>query len=84
MRFVLATVAILCSHTQTPQADWARKRKSSVDKPVHLIFDAIHHYDENGLENHDEEPARIRDVHALEVSFITEWVAQFHEAKGKQ
>ncbi|WOO84920.1 putative extracellular serine carboxypeptidase [Vanrija pseudolonga] len=70
--------------TMTPQADWARKRKSSVDKPVHLIFDAIHHYDENGLENHDEEPARIRDVHELEVSFITEWVAQFHEAKGKQ
>ncbi|WVW79480.1 hypothetical protein I302_101449 [Kwoniella bestiolae CBS 10118] len=67
----------------TPQSDWAPRRKSSVNRPVHLIFDGVHHYDENGLEDHTEEPPRIKDVHALEVSFIQEWIAQFHEQKGR-
>ncbi|WVQ93094.1 hypothetical protein IAU59_000158 [Kwoniella sp. CBS 9459] len=65
----------------TPQSDWAPKRSSSVSKPVHLIFDGVHHYDENGLEDHSEEPFRIRDVHELEKSFVSEWVAQFAEQK---
>ncbi|KAK1922604.1 serine carboxypeptidase S28-domain-containing protein [Papiliotrema laurentii] len=65
----------------TPQSDLAPKRTSSVNKPVHLIFNAIHHYDENGLKRHSDEPARIRDVHELEKNFVQEWVAQFHEQK---
>jgi hypothetical protein len=48
-----------------------------------LIVDGVHHYDENGLTDHTKEPSRIRDVHAFEVSFITEWIDQFKEAKGK-
>jgi hypothetical protein len=48
-----------------------------------LIVDGVHHYDENGLTDHSKEPSRIRDVHAFEVSFITEWIDQFKEAKGK-
>lgn len=36
---------------------------------------------QNGLANHLKEPARIRDVHELEVEFVTEWVAQFAERK---
>jgi hypothetical protein len=27
------------------------------------------------------EPKRIRDVHAFEINFITEWIAQFHQEK---
>lgn len=65
----------------TPQSDVAPKRKSSVNKPVHLIYDAIHHYDENGLKNHKKEPARIRDVHELEVLFVQEWLSQWKEHK---
>ncbi|OCF35690.1 serine carboxypeptidase [Kwoniella heveanensis BCC8398] len=34
----------------TPQSDWAPKRNSSVSKPVHLIFDGVHHYDEADLD----------------------------------
>ncbi|WRT69169.1 uncharacterized protein IL334_006153 [Kwoniella shivajii] len=66
----------------TPQSDWAPRRKSSVSKPVHLIFDGVHHYDENGLEDHSQEPHRIKDVHELEKSFVQEWVAQFKEERS--
>ena len=48
-----------------------------------LMADGVHHYDENGLTDHSKEPSRIRDVHAFEISFITEWIDQFKEAKGK-
>ncbi|WVQ63792.1 uncharacterized protein L199_001946 [Kwoniella botswanensis] len=65
----------------TPQSDWAPRRKSSVNRPVHLIFDGVHHYDENGLEDHSKEPPRIKDVHELEINFIQEWIAQFNEQK---
>ncbi|WWD06866.1 hypothetical protein V865_004963 [Kwoniella europaea PYCC6329] len=65
----------------TPQSDWAPRRKSSVNRPVHLIFDGVHHYDENGLEDHSKEPPRIKDVHELEINFIQEWTAQFNEQK---
>jgi hypothetical protein len=38
---------------------------------------------QNGLADHTQEPPRIRDVHELEKNFISEWIAQFHEGKGK-
>ncbi|WVQ81073.1 hypothetical protein IAT38_003195 [Cryptococcus sp. DSM 104549] len=65
----------------TPQSDAAPKRESTVNQPVHLIFNGVHHYDENGLANHSEEPARIRDVHEFEKLFISEWLAQWKERK---
>ncbi|WWC72992.1 uncharacterized protein I206_106956 [Kwoniella pini CBS 10737] len=68
----------------TPQSDWAPRRHSSVNKPVHLIYDGVHHYDENGLSDHTLEPSRIKDIHQLEINFIQEWVAQFNEEKAKR
>ncbi|WWC63922.1 uncharacterized protein I303_106527 [Kwoniella dejecticola CBS 10117] len=68
----------------TPQSDWAPRRKSSVNKPVHLIFDGVHHYDENGLADHTAEPPRIKDVHELEINFVQEWIAQFQEEKVRR
>jgi len=61
------------SLVSTPVLAWSEK----------LMVDGVHHYDENGLTDHSKEPSRIRDVHAFEVSFITEWIDQFKEAKGK-
>lgn len=49
-----------------------------------LMIDGVHHYDENGLTDHSKEPSRIRDVHEFEISFITEWIAQFKEAKKQK
>lgn len=48
---------------------------------MHLIYNAIHHYDENGLKNHDDEPGRIRDIHEFEVLFVKEWLSQWKERK---
>jgi hypothetical protein len=39
---------------------------------------------QNGLSDHSKEPTRIKDVHALEINFISEWIAQFKEEKGKK
>jgi hypothetical protein len=41
--------------------------------------DAIHHYDENGLADHSEEPARIIKVHAMEVEFIKAWLEEWKQ-----
>lgn len=44
-------------------------------------IDGVHHYDENGLNNHSHEPERIKEVHAFEVEFIKKWVKDFEKAK---
>ncbi|WVN88054.1 uncharacterized protein L203_103253 [Cryptococcus depauperatus CBS 7841] len=70
----------------TPQSDTAERRESTIQRPVHIIFDGVHHYDENGLKNHLEEPARIRDVHDFEKLFVSEWLLQWKErnVSGKE
>jgi hypothetical protein len=44
----------------------------------------VHHYDENGLAHHEDEPERIREVHALEVEFIKAWLAEWDTGKAKE
>lgn len=51
---------------------------------MHLVPEGIHHYDENGLYDHDKEPAQIRDVHALEINFVSEWLAEWNEQKKER
>jgi hypothetical protein len=65
----------------TPQSDYALKRKSSLNKPVIMIKDAVHHFDENGLKDPSEEPKRIRKVHQQEVEFVQSWVREWKEKK---
>lgn len=65
--------------TMTPQADWAPKRQSTSSRPRHIIPDAIHHYDENGLKDHSDEPSRIKRVHAMEVEFIQAWLKEWKQ-----
>jgi hypothetical protein len=51
-RPMVSCAYITCQLTrQTPQSDVAPKRTSSINKPVHLIHDAIHHYDEVRVSN---------------------------------
>ncbi|GHJ84782.1 hypothetical protein NliqN6_1184 [Naganishia liquefaciens] len=58
----------------TPQSDYAVKRNDTLLRPVKLIPDAVHHFDENGLLDPAEEPKRIRKVHAEEVQFVKSWL----------
>jgi len=36
---------------------------------------------QNGLADHSKEPARIRDIHELEINFVKEWLIQWEEEK---
>jgi len=54
-----------------------------MDKPVILIDDAVHHFDENGLANPSKEPKRIRQVHHKEIDFVKSWVREWKEHQDK-
>ncbi|KAI5450429.1 Serine carboxypeptidase S28 [Naganishia albida] len=65
----------------TPQSDYAVKRNDTLLRPVKLIPNAVHHFDENGLLDPSEEPKRIRRVHAEEVEFVKSWLEQWRRRK---
>jgi hypothetical protein len=65
----------------TPQSDYAVKRKSSLNKPVYMIEDAVHHFDENGLLDSAMEPKRIRAIHKKEIEFVKAWLREWDEQK---
>ncbi|KAJ7617733.1 peptidase S28 [Roridomyces roridus] len=46
-------------------------------RPFKLIPDAVHHYDENGLADHSQEPPAIQAIHSQEVEFVQGWLADF-------
>ncbi|KAF3767285.1 hypothetical protein M406DRAFT_61235 [Cryphonectria parasitica EP155] len=70
----------------TPLAIGLPERNSTTDEPVHLIPDAVHHWDENGLFPNETTatlpPATIKDVHADEVQFVKAWVEEWKQAKS--
>jgi hypothetical protein len=39
-----------------------------------VVIDAVHHYDEYGLRNIDDEPPEIRKIHGEMISFVMEWL----------
>lgn len=39
--------------------------------------EAVHHYDENGLVDHSQEPQQIAAIHSQEVEFVKTWLADF-------
>ena len=41
------------------------------------VEDAVHHYDENGLPDHTQEPPVIQTIHGQEVTFVKAWLADF-------
>ncbi|RXK38184.1 hypothetical protein M231_04558 [Tremella mesenterica] len=61
----------------TPQSDSAPTRVPTVNEPRRIIYNAVHHYDENGLSDHSLEPKEIKEVHAYEVDFVKQWVEEW-------
>lgn len=41
------------------------------------VKEGVHHWDENGLADHDEEPLDIQAIHYAEVEFVTAWLEEF-------
>jgi len=61
----------------TPHSAYADKRDDTILQPFKLIPGGVHHWDENGLEEHDEEPDFIRKLHHQEVAFVKAWLKDF-------
>lgn len=38
---------------------------------------AVHHWDEYGLSDLTQEPPEIQEIHAAEVAFVEEWLADW-------
>lgn len=43
-----------------------------------MILDGVHHYDEYGLADIDNEPAEIQQIHREEVEFVRRWLNDFN------
>ncbi|KAJ7213797.1 peptidase S28 [Mycena rebaudengoi] len=52
-------------------------REDTPLRPFKLIPNAVHHYDENGLADHSQEPPEIQAIHQQEVDFVKGWLADF-------
>lgn len=42
------------------------------------MVDAVHHWDENGLQDHSQEPPEIQKIHGEAVKFVQTWLEDFN------
>ncbi|GJJ09250.1 hypothetical protein Clacol_003472 [Clathrus columnatus] len=62
----------------TPESSYAnlRPREDTILRPFKLIPGAVHHWDENGLEDTSAEPPEIQAIHNAEIAFVQEWLKE--------
>ncbi|KAJ7597348.1 peptidase S28 [Mycena floridula] len=65
----------------TPHSQYANDRNDTVTRPFKLIPGAVHHWDEWGLKNIEDEPAEIRKIHKEMIGFVTEWLKDWKPPK---
>ncbi|EIN12709.1 peptidase S28 [Punctularia strigosozonata HHB-11173 SS5] len=58
----------------TPHSRYAAEREDTIERPFKLIPGGVHHYDEFGLRNIEEEPAEILKIHREMIRFVTAWL----------
>ncbi|KAF7314636.1 hypothetical protein MKEN_00937300 [Mycena kentingensis (nom. inval.)] len=58
----------------TPHSDYAFDREDTILQPFKLIPGGVHHWDEWGLLNLDEEPYEVRKIHEEMIHFVKEWL----------
>lgn len=58
----------------TPHSQYAEEREDTLIRPFKLIPNGVHHYDEYGLRNLEDEPEEIRKVHEEMIVFTMEWM----------
>ncbi len=66
----------------TPGSDYASVREDTILRPVRILEDAVHHYDENGLLDPSKEPERIQEIHRYEMEFVGSWIKDWHKAEA--
>ncbi|KAI5119050.1 hypothetical protein M0805_005916 [Coniferiporia weirii] len=65
----------------TPHSEYAAVRKDTILQPFKLIPDGVHHYDENGLENMNDEPFEILNIHKEIIGFVKEWLKDWETSR---
>ncbi|THH11148.1 hypothetical protein EW145_g846 [Phellinidium pouzarii] len=58
----------------TPHSQYAPDRLDTISQPFKLIPNGVHHYDENGLLNINDEPFEILNIHKEMIAFVKEWL----------
>lgn len=48
-----------------------------------FLLDGVHHFDENGLRNIEDEPPHIQKIHREIVGFVTEWLKDWKAPEKK-
>ncbi|KAI0084544.1 peptidase S28 [Irpex rosettiformis] len=61
----------------TAHSDIAKGRPDTIVRPFKLLSGTVHHWDENGLVDHSEEPPVIAAIHSQEVEFVKAWLADW-------
>ncbi|KAK1227719.1 Serine carboxypeptidase S28 [Marasmius sp. AFHP31] len=62
----------------TPHSQYyAKDRPDTIIQPFKLIPGAVHHWDENGLANINDEPPEIIKIHTEMIGFVKEWLKDF-------
>ncbi|KAH9987911.1 serine carboxypeptidase S28-domain-containing protein [Russula compacta] len=70
----------------TPHSNYggAVERDDTVLRPFKVIPGGVHHWDENGLKDHEREPEEIRKIHHEMVEFVKAWLKDWKEPVPKQ
>ncbi|KAL5501476.1 MGSCP1 [Sanghuangporus vaninii] len=68
----------------TPHSEYAHVRPDILSRPFKLIPDGVHHYDENGLRNMDNEPFEILNIHKEEIAFVTTWLEDWNRTERQK
>ncbi|KAF8446373.1 peptidase S28 [Boletus edulis BED1] len=61
----------------TPHSEYAKDRKDTMLRPFKLIPNGVHHYDEYGLRDINDEPPEIKQIHYEMIEFVREWLQDF-------
>ncbi|KAF9643255.1 peptidase S28 [Thelephora ganbajun] len=62
----------------TPHSDYyAQDRLDTISEPFKIIPNGVHHWDENGLRDHNQEPPEIQKIHREIVEFVQAWLKDF-------
>ncbi|KAJ4482389.1 serine carboxypeptidase S28-domain-containing protein [Lentinula aciculospora] len=68
----------------TPHSDYANEREDTMLRPFKIIPNGVHHYDEYGLKNLEDEPPEIRNIHEEMIAFVREWLKDWKTDKQDQ
>lgn len=61
----------------TPHADDAPQRPDTLLRPFKIIPGGVHHWDENGLANLEDEPLEIQKIHNEMIEFVKSWLGDW-------